>query len=125
MAVREHMQRHSAALTCAALLVGSWLVRPWAFDGPVTCPTRLLFGVPCPGCGMTRAFACLWRGDLAAAVRLHPFAPALFALLVVGAALPFVGTRLERFVSVLRQPLLVWGLLAELAGWQAWRLMNP
>ena len=125
MPVRERLQRHPAALACAALLVGSWLVRPRAFDGPVLCPMRLLFGVPCPGCGMTRAFACLWRGDLDGAVMLHPFAPALFGVLVVGVAWPFVGARLERFAAVLRQPLLTWGLLAELAGWHAWRLLHP
>jgi hypothetical protein len=118
------MQRQSVALACAALLAGSWLVRLRAFDGPVLCPTRLLFGVPCPGCGMTRAFACLWRGDLDAAVRLHPFAPALFVVLVVGAAWPFVSPRLSWAVKPLRHPLLAWGLLAELSGWHAWRLLQ-
>jgi hypothetical protein len=125
MALRELARRHQVALACAALLAGSWLVRPWAFDGPVLCPTRLLFGVPCPGCGLTRAFSCLWTGDVGAAVRLHPFAPALFAALVLGAAWPFVCGRLERFLPPLRQPLLAWGLVAELAGWHAWRLFHP
>ena len=42
-------------------------------------------GLPCPGCGMTRAVGALIRGDWSAAVQFHPFAPGfvLLALLVV------------------------------------------
>ncbi len=44
---------------------------PWA------CPLRSLTGVPCPTCGMTRAFVALASGDLAGAVQHHAFAPVL------------------------------------------------
>ncbi len=44
---------------------------PWA------CPLRSLTGVPCPTCGMTRAFVALASGDLATAVQQHAFAPVL------------------------------------------------
>lgn len=50
------------------------------------CPTRLAFGVPCPGCGLTRATLALLRGDFAAVLRLHPLAPILAPLLLWGLA---------------------------------------
>ena len=46
------------------------------------CPIAELFGVPCPGCGLTRALLALARGDVAGAVRLHPLSPALVPLAI-------------------------------------------
>ncbi|MCC6214562.1 MAG: DUF2752 domain-containing protein [Polyangiaceae bacterium] len=36
------------------------------------CPTATIAGIPCPGCGLTRASWAVLRGDLAEAHRLHP-----------------------------------------------------
>ncbi len=60
--------------------------------GLTICMLRRLFDLPCPGCGMTRAFAALARGDLPAALGFHPWAPvvavqAAAAWLFWGAAL--------------------------------------
>lgn len=41
------------------------------------CLLRRLFHLPCPGCGLTRAFAALAKGNWSAAVTLHPLAPVL------------------------------------------------
>ncbi len=46
-----------------------------------SCPMLELLGIPCPGCGMTRAWRALLRLDLSAAFRAHPMfwsAPALY-----------------------------------------------
>ncbi len=40
--------------------------------GPPFCPTALFLGIPCPGCGLTRATFALLRGDVGAALRFHP-----------------------------------------------------
>jgi hypothetical protein len=42
--------------------------------GPVLCTFRNLFGVRCPGCGLTRAFACLMHGRLSDAWAYNPLA---------------------------------------------------
>jgi Protein of unknown function (DUF2752) len=46
------------------------------------CPFLKLFGVPCPGCGLTRAIALLALGDFHAALAFHAFAP-LFLIGIV------------------------------------------
>lgn len=44
-------------------------------DEPTLCPIALVTGTACPGCGMTRAFAFLLRGDLDVSTTFHPLAP--------------------------------------------------
>lgn len=31
-----------------------------------------MYGIPCPGCGLTRAFGHFFHGDITAALRSHP-----------------------------------------------------
>ena len=61
----------------------------------VTCPIRFLTGISCAGCGMSRAWLSLLRGDLAAAFAYHP----LFWLPVPAAAVLLLGRRLPGRVS--------------------------
>ena len=37
------------------------------------CPSVVLTGLPCPGCGLTRAAFAVLRGDFLRAWELHPF----------------------------------------------------
>ena len=36
------------------------------------CPTAYMFGLPCPGCGLTRATLAALRGDFHGALHYHP-----------------------------------------------------
>lgn len=65
------------ALVAAALVAGA--VGLVLADTPL-CPTAFFLGVPCPGCGLTRATLALLHGDLAAALHFHPLAPLLSPL---------------------------------------------
>jgi hypothetical protein len=51
------------------------------------CTVRLLFGIPCPSCGMTTSFAYLMRGQLGDAVRANPAGP--FLALMCAALVPW------------------------------------
>jgi len=46
------------------------------------CPFFRVTGVPCPGCGLSRATTLLLKGDLAGSLRFHAFAP-IFLLAIV------------------------------------------
>jgi hypothetical protein len=41
---------------------------PFVFVSDWACPFNLLTGLPCPGCGSTRAFLALMSGDLERAI---------------------------------------------------------
>ncbi len=67
-----------------ALLLGGFVLAVHS-DFPL-CPLASSFGIPCPGCGLTRATLALFHGDVQGALRLHPLVW-LLAPLFVG----FVG----------------------------------
>lgn len=70
------------------------------------CPTAGLFGVPCPGCGLTRAALAALTGHPAEALRLHPLVfvatPALGMLVVSSVYQPrwLRGPRVSRALEI-------------------------
>lgn len=60
----------------------------------VTCPIKYLTGVSCAGCGMSRAWLALLRGDWAGALAFHP----LVLLPIPAALLLLFQKRLPRRV---------------------------
>ena len=42
----------------------------WALD--TSCIVKFIVGIPCPGCGLTRAWLSVFSLDFAAAFRCHP-----------------------------------------------------
>ncbi len=91
----------SALLQLAGLviiLVAPRWIPPDGIPGGA-CIARRATGVDCPGCGLTRAFSALTHGHLAAAVRLHPLSPTIYAF--------FLLLALNRVMVVVnRRPLL-------------------
>ncbi len=49
----------------------------------VTCPFKMIFKIPCPTCGVTRALLALLRGDIASYMKFNPMALPLFVSVAV------------------------------------------
>ncbi len=51
--------------------------------GVSLCPFRAISGIPCPGCGMTRAMLSLGQLEITNAIKLNPFSlPLLFVMIL-------------------------------------------
>lgn len=93
---------------------------------PELCTLKRNVGIPCPGCGMTRAFVCLAHGDVAAAWRFNPVA--LIAFGVVVAQIPYRVVQIARLATTRRAlelpgtPLAACVLAAALLMQWAWRI---
>lgn len=72
-----------AVVGVAGLAVGAVLPPDWVLNGPQLCIFRLMSGMPCPGCGLTRAVVLAMHGDLTGSLYYHP----LGLLFVVSALL--------------------------------------
>lgn len=57
------------------------------------CPMVILTGLPCPGCGLSRAVWYLLTGRFARSFALHPLAPLWLALIIVFAVNRYVAGR--------------------------------
>jgi|SRR5215813_362537 len=67
------------------------------------CPMLRLCGIPCPGCGLTRATILLFEGEWQRSITFHAFAPVFLvalALIVGTAMLPAIkAQRVSNFIE--------------------------
>ncbi|MEW2478932.1 DUF2752 domain-containing protein [Mycobacterium sp. NPDC049093] len=71
----------AAAAGCACLAV--WVADPTTPGGLLpTCPTKLLLGIDCPGCGSLRMIYSMLHGDLLAALRFNAVGVIALGLIV-------------------------------------------
>lgn len=91
-------------------------------DHPLpACTSIVLFGLPCPTCGMTTAFAHAFRGHLLASARAQP-AGAVFAMCVAACAflsayVAVTGRRLPRFRRITPTRVIVGLAIVMVLGW--------
>ncbi|MBM3457814.1 MAG: DUF2752 domain-containing protein [Armatimonadetes bacterium] len=95
----------------AVLLLLVCAVHPPQGLGIPLCAFRAATSLPCPACGLTRAFSHLLRGDVWGAVFYNPLSLVLFPLCCLCAFLTLAPGRRERCVAAVRRaPRLVAGV---------------
>ena len=62
----------------SAMLIISRLYYPQDFPATTLCGFKTLVGLPCPGCGLTRSFCSMAKGNFFRAFDFNIFGPALF-----------------------------------------------
>lgn len=126
--VRAETRWHWIVLVGACLFIAAGAIVDVGPDGaigvasapsiafPVVCPSRRLFGVSCPGCGMTRSVTHLLHGRLAESLSIHRLGWLLFAAIVF--QIPYRTWRLTGRTSRLDGPrvaeFLLWGFFVLL-----------
>lgn len=89
------------------------------------CPFKQVTGLPCPGCGATRAAYQLMHGNLNAAIQFNALAVFVIFPLMLGAylawAIPKFGG--PQFIKLRMPNWLAWSLLGVLAVWWVVRLL--
>ena len=91
-----------------AVFAISILWHPADDGGFVLCVFRLATGLPCPGCGMTRSFCAIGKGDIERALIFHPLGPTAFIAAIAiwlrsGASIIGLSRWVERFDSLFRR----------------------
>lgn len=62
------------------------------------CPFKKVFGISCPGCGLTRASLAALSGDLPWAFALHPLFPVPYAAALIGIIYFFARKKTVRII---------------------------
>lgn len=124
-------QRAIVPVLALISLVGLIVARVWPVQsvdsGEPTCILRILTGLPCPGCGMTRSWVHLAHGDVAAAFEYNLFGPLAMATaagLVVYTAVALVRRQpTERLFDQLN-PKVLMVLMGLWLGYSAIRMVS-
>ena len=109
----------AGAAGAALFFAAGWVGLP-SGAGYTICAFRRITGIPCPGCGLTRAMAALARGELLLALHFHPFAPLVLA--EAAALWAAIGNAIVRqrplvLPSGLMERIVVWQTAAFLVLW--------
>ncbi len=97
--------RHTLSAAAGAVLAISFVYTPAEMPKLGLCLFRKLTQLPCPGCGMTRAFCAISHGEFAAAWGFHPFGFGIYALTVALLLWPWIANsrpELERRIFASR-----------------------
>jgi hypothetical protein len=88
----ENRTEGFAIVGAGALLAGLHLagLPGWA------CPFKSLFGIPCPGCGLTTATGELFHGQFLASLNTHAFAGIFFVAYLVMTVVLFLPEEQRR-----------------------------
>lgn len=84
----HRLENYAGLMVIMGIFLISLVVAPFENSRFSICLFKNVTGMPCPSCGMTRAFLFLGHGQIAKATALHPLAlPVALLLLAQGARL--------------------------------------
>lgn len=69
-----------AFVLLTAIFITSVLYHPMDEGGLIVCMMRAATGIPCPGCGLTRSFCAIAKGEVGRAFHFHLLGPVLFGI---------------------------------------------
>ena len=86
-----------AAALISAIFITGILARFFLENGlSWRCPSMVLLGLPCPGCGTTRALAALVQLHFVEALRLNPLLVIAIVLVLLAPVLKLTWEKFER-----------------------------
>ena len=100
----------------AAALALSFVWSPSGLPGIDLCPFHRLTGLPCPGCGLTRAFCAISHADFAAAWACNPFGYLFYGIAVILLLRPVLRRHYQSSERLILQPHMVSTGVAALVG---------
>ena len=90
-----------------ALIIGAYIL----YKTGIGCVWKSITGLPCPGCGMTRAVFALLRGDVLLSLKRHFM---LFSLPIIYMYIVFDGRLFKnRKINIAVLALILFGFLAR------------
>lgn len=126
------LRAHLPGVAVAAPILLAARFYPFREHPVITCRFRAWTGIPCAGCGHTRAFQSIARGDVAGAARDAPVSLLLFAGVAFVLAWNLAGPSLRRRLRPgpraipgpwARRALIATAVLLVAANW-IWRLAH-
>ena len=90
---------------------------------PLFCPFKALTGIPCPGCGMTRAILSITKGDFQGAFGYNPFSFFLLFMVVISVVPGRQVEKLPSMAPVVMNYFLIVVLVTVLVFWFYARLL--
>ena len=93
------------------------------------CPFNYYFHIPCPGCGMTRAFKLILQGNILESLRYNLLAIPLFIFIILSMIFLVVDiiknqTKYLAYIERISQKYGVWIILAVLVVWMCNIIIN-
>lgn len=107
----ENSIRIAAGFGVGAIVTAFAVTPALSTSGPTLCPMRLITGLPCPGCGLTRSWTAAAHGDFADAFSYNIFGPvSLIATIMFVTAVGILlirGRPAASITRVLRHPIVI------------------
>lgn len=115
----------AATAVAAAVLYLYYNVDPSSAAWMPRCPSKMLTGLDCPGCGSQRALHALLHGDLAASLRFNALLiPAMVTVALITAA-EWQKERWPRFHKAMTGNVAVYATLSVIILWAIVRNLLP